>query len=146
MSAPIPGSTRRQALGWAGLTVGGLGLAACSSSTSAASSPSSTATTAASSGPAVIVALSAVPVGQAVSASLGGKPIIVAQPAAGQAVAFSAICTHQGCTVAPKGSELDCPCHGSKYNALTGAVINGPAPSPLPPVSVTVQNGNVVSA
>ncbi len=146
MSEPTPGSTRRQALGWAGLTVGGLGLAACSSSTSAASSSSSTATTATSSGPAVIVALSAVPVGQAVAATLNGKPIVVAQPAAGQAVAFSAICTHQGCTVAPKGAELDCPCHGSKYNALTGAVINGPAPSPLPAVSVSVQNGNVISA
>ena len=94
----------------------------------------------------MIVALSAVPVGQAVSATLDGKPIVVAQPAAGQAVAFSAICTHQGCTVAPKGSELDCPCHGSKYNALTGAVINGPAPSPLPAVSVSVKDGNVVRA
>ena len=90
--------------------------------------------------------LSKVPVGGALAATdANGKPIIIAQPTAGKAVAFSAICTHMGCTVAVKGAELDCPCHGSKYNALTGAVINGPAPSPLPTVAVEVQNGNVVA-
>jgi Rieske Fe-S protein len=92
-----------------------------------------------------LVALASVPVGQAVSATLDGKPIIVAQPAAGQAVAFSAICTHMGCTVAPNGAELDCPCHGSRYNALTGQVIQGPAPQALPKIAVSVQNGEVVT-
>ena len=93
-----------------------------------------------------LAVLSKVPVGGAVAATdANGKPIIVAQPTAGKAVAFSAICTHMGCTVAVNGAELDCPCHGSKYNALTGAVINGPAPKPLPPVAVEVQNGDVVA-
>jgi Rieske Fe-S protein len=87
-----------------------------------------------------------VPVGGAVAAKdAAGRPIIVAQPSAGKAVAFSAICTHMGCTVAVKGADLDCPCHGSKYNALTGAVIHGPAPRPLPPVAVEVKSGNVVA-
>jgi Rieske Fe-S protein len=54
-----------------------------------------------------------------------GDPAIVARPTANTAVAFSAKCTHMGCTVQPAGSELHCPCHGSKYNALTGAVIQG---------------------
>ena len=39
-----------------------------------------------------------------------GSPAIVARPTATTAVAFSAICTHEGCTVNPAGSELDCPC------------------------------------
>jgi len=82
----------------------------------------------AASGGVSLVSLASVPVGQAVSATLDGKPIIVAQPTAGQAVAFSAICTHMGCTVAPNGGELDCPCHGSRYYALTGQVIQGPTP------------------
>ena len=73
------------------------------------------------------------------------QTIIVAQPAAGQAIAFSAICTHMGCTVAPNGGELDCPCHGSRYNALTGQVIQGPAPQALPKIAVSVQNGEVVT-
>ncbi len=75
-----------------------------------------------------------------------GKPIIVAQPSAGQAVAFSAVCTHMGCTVAPSGKDLNCPCHGSKFNALTGAVVNGPARQPLAKVEVKVESGQVVSA
>lgn len=94
-----------------------------------------------------LAVLSKVPVGGAVAASdANGKPIIIAQPTTGKAVAFSAICTHMGCTVAVKGAELDCPCHGSKFNALTGAVLGGPAPSPLPTVAVEVKNGNVVAA
>jgi cytochrome b6-f complex iron-sulfur subunit len=91
-----------------------------------------------------LVSLASVPVGQAVSATLDGKPIIVAQPTAGQAVAFSAICTHMGCTVAPNGGELDCPCHGSRYYALTGQVIQGPTPQALPKIAVSAQNGEVV--
>ena len=69
----------------------------------------------------------------------------MAQPTAGSVVAFSAICTHLGCTVAPQGKQLDCPCHGSVYDAFTGKVINGPAPRPLPSIPVTVQGGQVVA-
>lgn len=94
-----------------------------------------------------IVALDKVPVGGAVSAKdPGGKPIIVAQPTAGTAVAFSAICTHMGCTVAPSGKTLNCPCHGSVYQALTGEVVSGPAPRALAKVNVKVENGEVVTA
>ena len=55
--------------------------------------------------------------------------------------AHSAVCTHQGCTVGESGKQLACPCHGSVYNAQTGAVINGPAPLPLPAYKVA-QVGN----
>ena len=41
---------------------------------------------------------------------------------------------------------IDCPCHGSQFDATTGAVVAGPAPSPLPPVSVTVRGGKVIRA
>ncbi len=93
-----------------------------------------------------LAVLSQVPVGGAVAATdAEGGPIIVAQPTAGKAVAFSAICTHLGCTVAVRGAELDCPCHGSRFNALTGAVINGPAPSPLPALAVAIRSGKVVA-
>lgn len=57
-------------------------------------------------------------------------------------MAFSAVCTHQGCTVAADGAGLRCPCHGSTYD-LTGANTAGPAPSPLPKVEVTVTGGQV---
>ncbi|MGO4299978.1 ubiquinol-cytochrome c reductase iron-sulfur subunit [Leifsonia sp. RAF41] len=89
------------------------------------------------------VSLASIPVGGAVSATLAGKPIVVSQPSAGHVVAFSAVCTHQGCTVAPQGKEFDCPCHGSRFDATTGDVLNGPARDPLPMLNARVSGDAV---
>ena len=69
-----------------------------------------------------------------------GTQAIVVQATPGQFKAFSALCTHRGCTVAYEGGELVCPCHGARFDASTGAVTQGPAQQPLAPVSV--QQGN----
>ncbi|MGN6577043.1 MAG: Rieske (2Fe-2S) protein [Nocardioides sp.] len=91
--------------------------------------------------------VSDIPVGGAVSAQTAdGKPVIVSQPSKGEIVAFSAICTHQGCTVAPSASIIRCPCHGSTYDLATGANTGGPAPKPLAEVAVKVKGGDVVEA
>lgn len=88
--------------------------------------------------------LDKVPVGQAVSVQLpDGSAGILARPTASTAACFSATCTHQGCTVRPAGQQLQCPCHGSVFNALTGAVINGPAAQPLAQIPVHVAGGEV---
>src|SRR5207253_4059582 len=71
---------------------------------------------------AVLAKVADIPVGDAVSGVLDGQPILISQPTAGTIVAFTAICTHQGCTVAPAGKTFHCPCHDSVYNAATGAV------------------------
>jgi cytochrome b6-f complex iron-sulfur subunit len=89
--------------------------------------------------------VSDIPVGGALAATgADGKPIILLQPTEGTVTAVSAVCTHQGCTVAPDGDELKCPCHGSLFE-LTGATISGPATSPLPPVDVHVADGAVLA-
>jgi len=112
----------------------------------ASSAPSGTPTGGApAAGGVVLAKVSAVPVGGAISASLNNKPILISQPVAGTVLAFSAICTHMGCTVAPAGKDFVCPCHGSTYDLRTGAVKAGPAPAPLPKVIVHVADGEVVS-
>jgi nitrite reductase/ring-hydroxylating ferredoxin subunit len=113
-------------------------------STTAPDSGGSSPTAAA--GATALAQLADIPVGSSISAKSGDKPLLIARPTATTVVAFSAICTHQGCTVAPAGKTFACPCHGSKYDAFTGAVINGPAPAPLHPFAVAVKNGAVVAA
>jgi Rieske Fe-S protein len=127
------------------LTACGGGDSSSDAAGEAGSSPSSSSSGSAAGGGA-LVQLADVPVGGAVSAkSADGKPIIVAQPTKGQAVAFSAKCTHMGCTVAPSGATLKCPCHGSQFDALTGKVKQGPAKAPLADVPVKVEGGAVVA-
>lgn len=89
--------------------------------------------------------LSEIPVGGSVTATLDGSPIVISQPAAGTVVAFSAICTHQGCTVKPVKNEFDCPCHGSRFDSTTGAVLGGPALKPLEHVAVTLNGDSIVA-
>ena len=149
--APTSGVSRRViSLGGIGLAAVSVGLAACSSpATQPAESPSAddgAATGSDPSGAAPILALADVPVGGAVAVDIEGAPSIVAQPEAGTVVAFTAICTHQGCKVTPADAKLDCPCHGSQFDAFTGEVLRGPAEAPLAAVAVAVEGDNVVKA
>ena len=72
----------------------------------------------------------------------GGEDIAV-RSSSGTLTAVSAVCTHAGCTVEYQGGVLFCPCHGSRFNAQTGAVLQGPASTPLPPKRVIERNGKV---
>ena len=61
--------------------------------------------------------------------------------------AFSATCTHQGCTVdRVAGGIISCPCHGSTFDASTGQVVSGPATRPLAPVPVTLTGDQITRA
>jgi nitrite reductase/ring-hydroxylating ferredoxin subunit len=79
----------------------------------------------------------------------GGKifeaqKVVVTQPAAGKLLAFSAVCTHAGCTLASvSGGTINCECHGSKFNVTDGSVANGPASQPLSPAKITVTGGKI---
>jgi thiosulfate dehydrogenase [quinone] large subunit len=142
-------------------STGGLSTSAPSSSGSSASpSSSSPAQSGASGGGGAVASqspkgtriglASAVPVGGAASFTDPAEqiPAYVLQPSAGHFIAFSAVCTHAGCTVAFERSayEFACPCHGSVYNASTGAVIRGPAALPLPQIAVALGPGDELYA
>jgi rieske iron-sulfur protein len=70
--------------------------------------------------------------------------------AADGVVAYSAVCTHQGCPVNMWSKEHDafvCSCHGSLFNPRNGAeVMGGPAPRPLPALGLKVADGTVTVA
>jgi rieske iron-sulfur protein len=65
-------------------------------------------------------------------------------------VAYSAICTHLGCTVLPRLSEqgyIVCPCHASVFDPAADArVVSGPANRPLPALPIEVASDGVVRA
>jgi len=65
-------------------------------------------------------------------------------------VAYSAICTHLGCTVLPRLSEqgyIVCPCHASVFDPAADArVVSGPANRPLPALPIEVSSDGVVRA
>ncbi len=57
-------------------------------------------------------------------------PIIVINDGGMTFKAMSAECNHLGCDVELKGSQFDCPCHGSTFN-LDGELQQGPATADL---------------
>ena len=65
----------------------------------------------------------------------------------GEVLAYSSVCTHEGCTVGwdAESKRLSCPCHGSEFDpADAGAVVSGPARRPLPAVDVVVDEAEGV--
>jgi Rieske Fe-S protein len=42
-----------------------------------------------------------------------------------------------------ENGAISCPCHGSRFDAATGAAVQGPATRPLGEVAVVVRDGNV---
>ncbi len=161
---PDCGSSRRAVLRAAGVggaaAAIGLTAAACSSSSSGSatggsnnnaaaggdtSSPSASANAGSGSGSggSVLASTSEVPVdgGKIVSADGG---IVITQPSAGTFKAFTAVCTHQGCTVGSvSDNQITCPCHGSVFSAKDGSVISGPAQAPLAAKNIKVSGTQI---
>jgi Rieske Fe-S protein len=76
-----------------------------------------------------------------------GQPAVLVHLQDGNFAAYSAVCTHQGCTVAYRNGNLACPCHGSVFDpAAGGAVVSPPANTPLPEIPVEVRDGGVFRA
>ena len=92
-----------------------------------------------------LASLDDVPVGGGIV--LESASIVLTRDAGGTVHGLSATCTHQGCTVSSvENGVIGCPCHGSTFNAETGAPIAGPATRPLPEIPVAVRDNSVFLA
>ena len=71
--------------------------------------------------------------------------LVLARNTAG-VVAFSAVCTHLGCTVSVwRDDALDCPCHNSHFDPFNQAKVTaGPAPRPLAALPVKLEGNQIV--
>ncbi len=73
-------------------------------------------------------------------------PYVLVHLKDGRFVAYSAVCTHEGCWVdyQPETQMLACPCHGSVFDPVEkGAVETGPAIVPLPNIELKVTGKEV---
>ena len=121
------------------LAAGAVGLVAACGGEAAAETPAATGGGTGSGPDAATepIATSEIPVGSA--KIFPDRNVVIAQPVAGQFKAFSAVCTHGGCTVSRvEGANIVCPCHGGTYSLSDGSVTGGPPPRPLDSVAVTV--------
>ena len=92
-----------------------------------------------------LASLDEVPVGGGLI--LRDQKVVITQVTEGVFTAYSAVCTHAGNTVTSvEGGLILCSFHGSSYSAETGAVEDGPAPSALAEVAITVEGDQILAA
>jgi cytochrome b6-f complex iron-sulfur subunit len=86
------------------------------------------------------------PTGAALMFKFGSSPAMLIHGADDSWVAFSAVCTHLGCTVQfePQMNRIHCACHGGVYDPHTGKNVSGPPPRPLKSYKVKVAADGVV--
>ncbi|WP_435745127.1 Rieske (2Fe-2S) protein [Nocardioides sp. SYSU DS0663] len=151
---PAPDLSRRRALtGIAGVGIGLPVLAACGgdSEPSTAVDPDPTTDTPTASGSASSDgAPGAEAFAPASDIEVGGgavypdEEVVITQPSEGEFKAFSAICTHQGCTVIEVSDEgIVCPCHNSIFAITDGSPQGGPATTALAERPVRVADGQL---
>lgn len=96
-------------------------------------------------GPTRVGTIGDFPVGTAKIVPVNDKPVMIVNTQAGGLKAFSAICTHLGCIVYWDGPKnvMHSPCHDGLFNPVTGAVVSGPPPRPLPAYELALKDGSV---
>ena len=80
--------------------------------------------------------------------SKAGTPAVLFRTKAG-VFAYSAVCTHEGCTVQfnSASKNLQCACHGAVFDPFDGAkVVTGPTNQPLAKIKVATEGSWIVEA
>ena len=101
------------------------------------------------SAPVVVAALGDLPVGSTLTVTDpgSGRSSLLLRPAADTVLAYDRTCTHLGCLVRPPtgaSEPIDCDCHGSSFEAATGAVRAGPATEPLRRLAAEIRGDTIV--
>jgi 3-phenylpropionate/trans-cinnamate dioxygenase ferredoxin component len=86
-----------------------------------------------------------VPEGQMTSFGVGTRQVAVAN-VEGDLHAFDDTCTHQQCSLAEgdlDGTTVECPCHGSQFDVITGEAVGGPAVDPVDVFDTKEEDGEL---
>lgn len=163
-NAPVEKQIARRTLIQSGAVAGGLGVIGLATGVvgrkmnkaqptvipTAAPTNSATSTSSPSVKGTKVATISDVPIGTAFQFSdpVQGAPAYLLQPSKGTFLAYSAICTHEGCPVNYDHglNGFACPCHGAQFDATTGAATRGPAQAPLQKFTVTVSGTDLYIA
>lgn len=72
-------------------------------------------------------------------------PYILIRLENGSWKAYEQKCTHLSCAVyyKPGSGQIVCPCHEGFFDAMTGEVLAGPPPRPLPALEVVLKGDDV---
>ena len=79
-----------------------------------------------------------------------GEKIVLAD-LGGELIAFGNVCTDDDCDLVYDGvgeidalGEIECDCHGSRFNVRTGEVTAPPAPAPIPVYTVQIDGDDIL--
>jgi len=84
-----------------------------------------------------------VPEGELLSFTAGDRQVAIAN-VDGDLHGFDDFCTHQQCSLAEgdlDGTIVECPCHGSQFDVITGEAVQGPATDPVDVFEVKEEEG-----
>jgi Rieske Fe-S protein len=86
------------------------------------------------------------PPGSGKNFKFGSMPALITHTKDGEFHAFSAVCTHLGCTVQfrPEKDLIWCACHGGCYDPSSGKNTAGPPPKPLLALKVEVVKDKII--
>ncbi len=94
-----------------------------------------------------VAAASEIGSGEFKSVDVDGECLLLAN-VEGKIYAVSDICTHEECTLSDgailEGVEVECECHGARFDVTSGEVTQEPAEEPLKTYDVSVQGDDVL--
>ncbi|MFL4472636.1 ubiquinol-cytochrome c reductase iron-sulfur subunit [Paeniglutamicibacter sp. MACA_103] len=88
--------------------------------------------------------VSRLPVQGTASVTVDGRGYLLYRPDEATVLAYTSVCTHQGCKVGTGSGEIfECPCHGSRFSKTDGSVAQGPAKKSLTRFAAAIEGDKV---